>query len=213
MMFRNTRAALALLCLGFLCAVVEAGLVEASAQVPASPTAVVERFHAALIDNMKGGKVLGFDGRRAKLDPVVKATFDIAAMARISAGAAWQKMSEAERAEIIAAFSAWTTANYAGSFNAWDGESFATKDQSPDDGKGNVVVNTSLTPKNIPPVVFSYRLHKVDGAWKVFDIYLDGAVSQLAVRRGEFAAVLARGSTAELIAHMNRLAAAARKDG
>lgn len=184
-----------------------------AAAEPASPIAVIERFHAGLVDNMKNGKALGFDGRRAKLDLLVKETFDIAAMARISTGAAWQKMSEPEHAEIIATFASWTAANYAGSFNAFGGERFVTKDQSPDDGKGNVLVNTSLHPNGIPPVQFNYRLHRVDGAWKVFDIYLDGAVSQLAVRRGEFAAVLARGSTAELIAHMNKLAADARKGG
>ena len=33
-----------------------------------SPTAVVERLHATLLDNMKNGKALGFEGRRAKLD-------------------------------------------------------------------------------------------------------------------------------------------------
>jgi phospholipid transport system substrate-binding protein len=54
-------------------------------------------------------------------------------------------------------------------------------------------------------VLFNYRLHKVDNAWKIFDIYLDGAISQLAMRRAEFAAVLARGTSAELIAHMKKL--------
>ncbi|MBY0511907.1 MAG: ABC transporter substrate-binding protein [Rhodospirillaceae bacterium] len=177
----------------------------------ASPTSVVERVHATLIDNMKQGKALGFEGRRAKLEPVVKASFDLAAMARISTGGGWQKMSESERADVISAFTAWTVANYAGNFAAFDGEKFETKSQSPDDGKGNVMVNTQLTPKGVPPVLFNYRLHKADNAWKIFDIYLDGAISQLAMRRAEFAAVLARGTAAELAAHMRKLATDAEK--
>ena len=185
--------------------------VPAHAAEIAVPTAVVERFHAALIDNMKMGKALNFDGRRIKLEPLVKATFDMPFMARISTGAAWQKMTEAEHIDITAALTAWMTADYAGNFRAWEGESFVTKDQTPDDGKGNVLVNTSLIPKGAPPVLFNYRLHQVDGAWRVFDIYLDGAVSQLALRRSEFAAVLARGSAVELTAHMNKLATDARK--
>lgn len=174
-------------------------------QEVSSPTAAVERFHGALIDNMKKGKALGFAGRRAKLEPVVKDTFDTEAMARISTGAGWQKMSEAEHTEIVSAFTAWTIASYAGNFAAWDGENFVTKDQTPDDGKGNVLVNTQLNPKGQPPVLFNYRLHKVGAVWKIFDIYLDGAVSQLAMRRAEFAAVLAKGTPADLVAHMQQL--------
>jgi len=178
----------------------------------AAPTAVVERFHATIITNMKNGKALGFDGRTAKLTPVVKETFDIPTMARISTGAAWGKMSEAEHADIIAAFTAWTVANYAGNFSAFDGESFETKNQSPDDGKGNILVNTLLKPNGMAPVAFNYRMQKIGGSWKVVDIYLDGAISQLATFRAQFAAVLKQGSAADLVAHMKRLAAEAKKD-
>jgi phospholipid transport system substrate-binding protein len=132
-------------------------------------------------------------------------------MVRISTGAAWRKMSEAEQSAVLAAFSDWTVANYAGNFGAWDGENFETKSQSPDDGKGNAMVNTQLNVKGMPPVLFNYRLHKADNVWKIFDIYLDGAISQLAMRRAEFAAVLARGTSAELIAHMKKLTKDAEK--
>jgi phospholipid transport system substrate-binding protein len=155
---------------------------------------------------MKQGKTLGFEGRRNRLDPVVKAVFDLPAMTRISTGAGWGKMSEAEKADVLKAFTDWTVANYAGNFADDDGLKFEIKSQSPDDGKGNVIVNTQLNVKGEPPVLFNYRFHKVDGTWKIFDIYLDGAISQLATRRAEFAAVLAKGTAADLVTHMKRLA-------
>jgi phospholipid transport system substrate-binding protein len=190
-----------------------AGTTLSSAQAQdASPTAVVERFHNTLIANMKDGKTLGFGGRHAKLAPVVKDAFDIHTMARISTGSAWAKIPPAEQTAIAEAFAHWTVASYAGNFSAWDGEAFVTKDQSADDGKGNVVVNTQLNLKSDKPVLFTYRLHKADCVWKIFDIYLDGAISQLAMRRGEFAAVLGKGTPADLIAHMNKLAVDANKD-
>jgi phospholipid transport system substrate-binding protein len=179
----------------------------------ASPTAVIERFHATLIDAMKKGKELGFEGRRAMLEPVVKDTFDLESMARISTGGAWAKMSDADHAGIIAAFTDWTIASYAGNFNAYDGETFVTKDQTPEDSKGNVLVNTRLNPKGMPPVLFNYRMQKVGTAWKVYDIYLDGAVSQLAMHRAEFATVLGLGKPADLIAHMKKLTKDAEKGG
>ena len=209
-MFRTLFVGLCLLGLP-LTAIPSLGSSPARAEDSASPASAVERFHGTLVDNMKQGKSLGFAGRKAKLDLVVKATFDLTAMARISTGGGWQKMSEAEHAAVIAAFADWTIANYAGNFSEWDGEAFVTKDQSPDDGKGNVMVNTQLNAKGIPPVLFNYRLHKADNAWKIFDIYLDGAISQLAMRRAEFAAVLARGTSADLVSHMNQLAKDAEK--
>ena len=189
------------------------GFTVESAHAQDAPTAVVEKFHGALIDAMKQGKQIGFDGRAAKLSPVVAETFDIPSMARISTGAAWQKMSEAERADVTKAFGAWTTASYAGNFSAFNGESFVTKGETSDDGKGNVVVNTQLNPKGMAPVAFNYRMRKVEGRWKAVDIFLDGAISQLATFRAQFASVLGKGTSADLIAHMNKLAADAKKGG
>jgi phospholipid transport system substrate-binding protein len=186
------------------------GLAAASGQ-DAAPRAAVEKFHNTLIANMRDGAKLGFEGRVGKLAPVVDQAFDITAMARISTGARWQKMTPAEQADVAAALGAWTVASYAGNFGAWNGEAFVTKSETPDDGKGNVMVNTQLNIKGVAPVLFNYRLHQVGGTWKIFDIYLDGAISQLAMRRGEFAAVLGKGTTADLIAHMKKLAAEAKK--
>lgn len=187
-------------------------LAPGSGEAAEPQTAIIERFHGALVDNMKNGKALGFEGRRAKLAPVVSETFDIPTMARISTGAAaWAKMSEADKAAIIEAFGNWTTASYAGNFSAFDGESFVTKSQTPDDGKGNVLVNTQLMPKGMAPVAFNYRMQKVGDAWKVVDIFLDGAISQLATFRAQFASVLGKGTPADLVAHMNKLAAEANK--
>ncbi len=177
-----------------------------------APTAAVEKFHNTLIDNMKNGKALGFEGRKAKLLPVVNAVFDMQAMARISSGGGWAKMPEADQAAVIAAFTDFTVANYAANFDAYDGEAFVTKDQTAADAKGNLLVNTKLALKGMPPVLFNYRIHDVGGSWKIFDIYLEGAISQLAMRRAEFSVVLARGGATELIAHLKKLAAEAKKD-
>ncbi len=172
-------------------------------------TAAVERFHGVLLANMKDGKALGFDGRKQKLDPVIKDTFDLAAMARVSTGAAWTKMAEDERSKVIAAFTDWTVASYAANFKDWDGEAFVTKGAR-DDGKGNVMVETALNLKTAAPVAFTYRMRESGGAPKVVDIFLDGSVSQMAMHRSQFAAALSAGGTANLLRHMEELTAKAK---
>jgi phospholipid transport system substrate-binding protein len=37
-----------------------------------------------------------------------------------------------------------------------------------------------------------YRLHQRDGAWRIVDVYLNGTVSELALRRSEYSSVVKR---------------------
>ena len=180
----------------------------AQAAEPSLPTAAVERFHGALLANMKEGKTLGFEGRKQRLDPVIRGTFDLPAMARVSTGVAWQKLAEGDRARVIAAFTDWTVATYAANFKEWDGESFTTKGAK-DAGKGNVMVETALNLKTAAPVLFTYRMRQAGDAPKVVDIFLEGSISQMAMHRSQFAAALAAGGVENLLKHMQDLTAKA----
>ena len=48
-------------------------------------------------------------------------------------------------------------------------------------------------------VQLNYRLHERDGAWRVIDVYLNGTVSELALRRSEYSTVLKRDGFEKLI--------------
>ncbi len=185
------------------------GAVQASAAD--APTAAVERFHGALAANMKDGKALGFEGRKRRLDPIIREVFDLPAMARVSTGAAWLKLSEEDRGRVIAAFTDWTVATYAANFKEWDGEAFVTKGAK-DDGKGNVMVETALNLKAAAPVLFTYRMRQAGDTPKVVDIFLEGSISQMAMHRSQFAAALTAGGVENLLKHMHDLTAKATKD-
>ena len=53
---------------------------------PASGGDTVRGLYDALLSTMKNGRTLGQSGRFAKLDPVIRRSFDIAEMARLSLG-------------------------------------------------------------------------------------------------------------------------------
>ncbi len=174
----------------------------AAAAEPAGPASpVVEKLHGALIQAMKGGSKLGFAARKALLDPVVRETYDLPAMARVATGSAWTKFSEEEKAQVAEAFIDWTVATYAAQFKAFDGESFVTKGEA-EAARGRRAVNTAIVPKGEEPTELNYQLREDAGHWRIIDVYLDGSVSQLALRRSEFAAVVAKGGAAALIAQM-----------
>ena len=53
---------------------------------------------------------------------------------------------------------------------------------------------------------FNYRLRLTDGKWKVVDIYLNGYVSQIALRRADYASTVASAGAAGLAKKINDLA-------
>src|SRR5258705_11365287 len=84
----------------------------AFAATAADPAArQIELFYAKLVDTMKRGKDLGLQGRYRELTPVVEATFDLADMARLSVGPAWNMLSQMDQKAMVTAFERMTIAN------------------------------------------------------------------------------------------------------
>src|SRR6202047_1290835 len=55
----------------------------------ASSSDTVQGLYDALLGTMKNGRTLGQSGRFTQLEPVIRRTFDIPAMARLSVGPSW----------------------------------------------------------------------------------------------------------------------------
>ena len=66
--------------------------------VPTSGGDTVKGLYDALVGTMKSGRSLGQSGRFAHLEPVIRRTFDIPTMARLSVGSSWVTLSEAAAA-------------------------------------------------------------------------------------------------------------------
>jgi phospholipid transport system substrate-binding protein len=163
---------------------------------------VVEKLHAALIDVMQNAEALGYDGRYAQLTPVVEETFDLPFMARKSVGRHWKDLAESQQAIWTEAFQRLTTASYAGRFGGYSGESFETNSEEAAIQDTMMVITTLMRPRD-DDVRLNYRLRRVGDTWKIIDVYLDGTVSELALRRSEYSAVLKRQGFEELVSTLN----------
>ncbi|HEB88241.1 MAG TPA: toluene tolerance protein [Deltaproteobacteria bacterium] len=164
-----------------------------------SPANTIETFHAGLIDIMKHAKELGIQGRIDKLTPLMKETFDLDFMASKAVGRHWRKLSDEDKKRWIEAFTRFTTANYAGRFTGYTGEKFVTKsiEEAP---RNTRMVMTEILVPNDKNVQLNYRLIDRDGKWKVIDVFLDGTVSELALRRSEYSSALKRDGFEHLLA-------------
>ncbi|HEY1430260.1 MAG TPA: ABC transporter substrate-binding protein, partial [Stellaceae bacterium] len=91
----------------------------------------VQGFYDALLSTMKKGRALGQSGRFAQLDPIVRRTFDIAAMARLSVGSSWSSLGEAQRQEVIESFARYIAAIYADRFDSYAGQKLQVTGEQP----------------------------------------------------------------------------------
>jgi phospholipid transport system substrate-binding protein len=161
--------------------------------------AVVKGFYATLTEAMKRGPQLGFSGRYKKLAPAIETAFDMPLMTRIAVGPVWGKATQAEQKQLITAFSQFSAANYASQFKAYDGEQFTVTDVKPA-ADGSVLVITTLKPKGADAVELDYLLRRDEaGNWRIVDVLLAGAISQLAARRAEFDAITRRDGIPALV--------------
>jgi phospholipid transport system substrate-binding protein len=172
---------------------------------PASGSETVQGLYDTLLSTMKNGRTLGQSGRFVQLEPVVRRTFDIASMARLSVGpSSWATMSETQRQQITESYGRYISAIYAERFDSYSGQKLQVTDEQP--AAAGVMVRSQIVKANGEPVQVNYLMRKNGDAWLISDIYLDGAISEVATRRSEFAAILRNEGIDGLIAALNRKA-------
>jgi len=169
---------------------------------PLSATAVIDRFHATLLDVMKNAKTLGVDGRRERLQPVMDETYDFPGMAQRSLGPAWGKLDDAEHARFEQVFRALILRTYATRFDGYVSERFETLGVEPSIAGTSIVRSVLHAPKE--DVHLDYRMRETTAGWRVIDVYLGGTVSELALKRAEYTAVLERDGFDALVAALER---------
>ena len=189
---------------GALAALAGAPLTAASAAQTDPAAAQIESFDAQLIELMKSAKALGAEGRYHKLEPVVAHSFDIPTMIRFAVGPTWPSIPATQQQQLTEAFGKLTAASLAHNFSGYSGQHFEINPNVVTRGPDKVVSTTLVSP-NDQPVSIAYRMRQSGGAWKIIDVYYNGAISQLTTRRSDFQGSLEHGGPGALITHLNAL--------
>jgi len=171
---------------------------------PSSGGDTVQSLYEVLLSTMKNGRILGQSGRFTQLDPVIRRSFDIASMARLSVGPSWAGLSEAQRQQMTESFARYISATYADRFDSYAGQKLQVTGEQP--APSGVMVKSQIIKANGEPVKVDYMMRRNGDSWLISDIYLDGAISEVATRRSEFATILRNEGIDGLIAALNRKA-------
>ncbi len=155
------------------------------------PGEVVRAFYDVLLGAMRDGPAIGYAGRYGRLEPAIVAAFNLPYMTRLAVGRKWTGLSDADKARLVDAFARYTVAHYANQFDRYAGQSFEVGEDVPIDD-GRIITESKMIRTKGAPIAFNYLLRQESGDWRIVDVLLDGTLSQLAARRAEFGAVIAR---------------------
>jgi phospholipid transport system substrate-binding protein len=161
------------------------------------PAAVIKRLQDTLIQTMKDGQKLGFQGRYKRLEPVVVQTHDFAFIARLVLGSDGAKLSADEQGRFVKAFTQLGVSTYAKEFNSYSGEHFDPGGAQ--NGGGTTVVYSTLVIPDHDPVKFEYQMHQSASGWTIVNIIADG-VSDLALKRTQYRELLRQKGFSGLLA-------------
>lgn len=205
------RLVLACCAAGVAAAVLLVGASSASDPPPAAP---VETLHRTLIEIMRTASGSATGGaaasRERSLAPVVRQVFDLGRLARVALGPYWNALDSRQRARMVTVVSRYTTASYAARFDSYSGERFETTGTRPL-RRGRVLVRTLLHPPDGESVRLDYVVQPAQDGWRIANVVAEG-VSELALRRAEYEAVMAAEGFEALIGRLEHQIAALMTD-
>jgi phospholipid transport system substrate-binding protein len=165
-------------------------------QTPSAAAARLQSYYEELMPTIKQAGRLTVRERDKRFAPAITALFDLTTMTRLAVGPAWKTFSPAQQAAAQEAFTRFIVADYASQIKDYSGESFVVDPQTvPETRGGGEIVKTKLLQSNGRTVSINYLVR----GGRVVDVYLNGTISDLAMRRDEFGSIIASGGADGLI--------------
>jgi phospholipid transport system substrate-binding protein len=191
---RKLFAVLALILLNLANAYAAAEDAEAARQV-------VETFQAKLLETMKKGKELGYQGRYDMISQPVIDSHDVKKISRIVVGKAWKTADDEQKKKWTDVFTQLSIASYAHNFKDFSGESFRFE-SAEETRRGRIIIHTTFLIPDDKNVKFDYLMSKKGDHWMIINIIANG-VSDLALKRSEYSSILQKNGFDTLIAQIS----------
>lgn len=189
----------------YLFAFFAAAFVSVAAHAQTAPIDVVKQAVVGTVDAMKKDPSAR-SGDMTKITKIVKENFipstNFDRTARIAIGDAFKQATPEQQKELADLFGTLMTRTYAASLAQLGNQDakFAFKEGAIT-GNDAVVTSTVATPGDTQNV--GYRLGKVGGAWKIYDIDMSGAWL-IQIYQGQFKAQLQQGGVQALIEYLKK---------
>jgi phospholipid transport system substrate-binding protein len=131
-----------------------------------------------------------------RLRKIVYPLFDFNEMAKRSLGPHWRRLEPRQQKEFVVAFTELLEITYADKIDLYEGQKVAYLGEAVD---GNFSqVQTRVIAKEGKSYSVDYRLHRVDGKWRIYDVVAE-SISLVNNYRSQFNRVIVNSSFEELM--------------
>jgi phospholipid transport system substrate-binding protein len=137
------------------------------------------------------------------VDKIVVPNFDFERITQYAMGRYWRQASQDQRTSLISEFQHLLVRTYARALLNYSGQKVRILPLRPGNREGQITVRTKVNQPGGSSVPIEYQMHLKGGAWKVYDVIIDG-VSLVANYRSSFAEEIRRGGIARLIETLKR---------
>jgi len=142
----------------------------------------------------------GDDRRKALLRETLLPRFDWLEMSKQVLGKHWSHASGRET-EFVSAFAEFLGNAYIGQIGSYRNEKVLFVQESIENHQAQV--KTKIVSDKGEPTSVNYRLHRIEGEWKIYDVIVED-ISMVVNYRAQFNRILAKGSLDDLLVQLRR---------
>ena len=136
-------------------------------------------------------------------DRIVSNTYDIQKMSKIILGKFWSESKAHDKAKFVEKFTLYISSNYINRFK--DKKDFNYEYEDIDKiGENYRLAHTIFKFGETEKLKVNYMLIKKDDKWFIFDVLLNGSISEIATKKSEFHETLNNGGITSLISLIDK---------
>ncbi len=128
--------------------------------------------------------------RRAGIEEIAYARFDLRTMSRLVLSRNWKKFSPAQQDEYVSQFRQYLATNYGSRIDRYNREEIDIVGERTEP-RGDVTIKTKIVGGEFANATVDYRLRESGGEWRVIDVIVEG-ISLVSNYRDQFKEVLSR---------------------
>jgi len=169
---------------------------------PVSAGEPTEQIRAAINQGVQILSSARLDDRRQRaetidrLREVVYPLFDFEEMAKRSLGSHWRQLNPQQQKEFVTVFTDLLEKTYADKIDLYDGQKVVYSGETVE--KDYAQVDTKIISKKGETYSANYKLRRVDGKWKIYDVVAEN-ISLVNNYRSQFHRVIVNSSFEELM--------------
>ena len=137
----------------------------------------------------------------AMIDDVVKNSYDLEKMGKIIIGIDWKQMDTKTQKEFINVFKRFISVNYFRRFNKINELNFENQTVTDIENKFKLA-RVILTADN-EKFKIDYLLGFKNEKWKIFDVLLDGSISEVATKKSDFKKIIKEEGVSGLVKNLS----------